>query len=152
MKKSKNRQPLIEGARKELVKRLKPSERPSSGPPAPTPAAELAFNVQAKLCATCIYRPDSPLDLAKLEADVADPNMEGFFRAYRECHHAKRGSKICCRGFWNAHKDDFTAGQIAQRLNIVRFVNVDVMPDSTEMVKQNRRMRRAQASRNDRAK
>lgn len=103
----------------------------------------LGFKVQARLCATCIYRPDSPLDIRKLEADVADPNMEGYFKAYRECHHAKRGSKVCCRGFWNAHKDDFTAGQLAQRLNIVTFVDVDVMPESSKMAKQNRRMRRA---------
>lgn len=114
-------------------------------------ADSLAFKVQSRLCATCIYRPDSPLDIRKLEADVADPKMEGYFAKYRECHHAKRGSKVCCRGFWNAHKDDFTAGQLAQRLGIVRFVDVDVMPESSKMAKQNRRMRRAQAKRNRRA-
>lgn len=109
---------------------------------------ELCFKVQARMCATCIYRPDSTLNLKKLEADVADPNMEGFFVAYRECHHAKRNSKVCCRGFWNAHKDHFTAGQLAQRLDIVRFVDVDVMPESTQRIKRDRRQRRAKARRN----
>lgn len=77
------------------------------------------FEVQAKQCATCIYRPDSALDLKKLEAQIADPNMAGFFRGHRICHHSKTA---CCRGFWNRHKDHFTAGQLAQRLNVVVFV------------------------------
>jgi hypothetical protein len=83
----------------------------------------MTFKVQRRLCATCIYRPDSTLDLAKLEADVAD--KYGGFKGYRVCHHGKR--KTCCRGFWNAHKDQFAAGQIAQRLNCVEFVDEDTL-------------------------
>lgn len=75
------------------------------------------FQVQKKQCPTCIYRPDSPLDLARLEAEVADPH--GGFRGHRICHHH---GAACCRGFWNRHKDQFPAGQIAQRLGLVRFV------------------------------
>lgn len=82
------------------------------------------FKVQAKQCATCIYRKDSPLDLKKLEADIADPQMAGFFTGFRICHHA---TDVCCRGFWNRHKDNFTLGQLAQRLNLVRFVHVDTI-------------------------
>lgn len=83
------------------------------------------FKVQAKACSTCIYRKDSALDIKKLEADVADGH--GGFKGHRECHHAKRGSGVCCRGFWNRHKDKFAMGQIAQRLNAVVFVTVDVL-------------------------
>lgn len=83
------------------------------------------FQVQNKQCSTCIYRKDSTLDIKKLEAQVADKH--GGFKGYRECHHAKRGSKVCCRGFWNRHKDKFQAGQIAQRLHLVDFVEIDVM-------------------------
>ena len=82
------------------------------------------FKVQRHMCATCIYRPESTLSLAKLEADVADPRMEGFFRGHRICHHSK---DACCRGFWNRHKDRFTAGQIAQRLGLVVMVDVDTL-------------------------
>jgi hypothetical protein len=82
------------------------------------------FKVQRRMCATCIYRPDSTLDLAKLEADVAD--KYGGFRGYRVCHHGKRDT--CCRGFWNAHKNEFALGQIAQRLNVVEFVDEDTHP------------------------
>ena len=81
------------------------------------------LKVQKKMCATCIYRPDSTLDLKKLEADVADPHMAGFFKGSRTCHHSE---DAVCRGFWEAHKDSFTAGQIAQRLNMVEFVDEDV--------------------------
>lgn len=87
----------------------------------------MTFRVQQRMCSTCIYRPNSSLDIAKLEADIADPNMRGFFQGYRECHHAERGSGVCCRGFWEAHKDDFTAGQLAQRLGHLRFVEADVL-------------------------
>jgi hypothetical protein len=83
------------------------------------------LKVQRRLCVSCIYRPDSPLDLAKLEAQVADARMPGHFAGYRECHHARPGKGICCRGFWEAHKDHFDLGQIAQRLGWVEFVDVD---------------------------
>jgi hypothetical protein len=83
----------------------------------------MTFRVQRRMCATCIYRPDSALDLARLEAQVADPVQPGFFRGHRVCHHS---ASACCRGFWEAHKDDFQAGQIAQRLNVVEFVDDDI--------------------------
>jgi hypothetical protein len=78
------------------------------------------FQVKNKCCETCIYRKDSPLDIRELERQVTD--KYGFFKGHRECHHAKRGSNICCRGFWNRHKNEFQMGQIAQRLNMVQFV------------------------------
>ena len=49
-----------------------------------------------RACATCIYRKESPLDLAKLEADVADPAFPGGFRGHRVCHHA---SGSCVVGY-----------------------------------------------------
>lgn len=83
---------------------------------------ETGFKVQSKMCATCIYRPDSTLDLKALEDQVRDKYVG--FRGFRACHHAK-GNKVCCRGFWDAHKDEFAAGQIAQRLDCVQFVSED---------------------------
>ena len=83
------------------------------------------MNVMSKQCRSCIYRPDSPLDLKKLEAEIADPHLVGFFKGHRTCHHSPDGSEVCCRGFWNRHKWKFTAGQIAQRLGFVTFVAAD---------------------------
>ena len=85
------------------------------------------FQVQARLCHSCIYRPECSLNLARLEAQIADPRMVGYFNGYRECHHAPRGSGICCRGFWEKHRDSFTVGQLAQRLNLVGYVDVDCL-------------------------
>lgn len=82
------------------------------------------FLVQAQQCSTCIYRPTSSLDLAKLEDQIADRRLPGFFEGFRVCHHAPDRGKVCCRGFWNRHKDHFTLGQLAQRLGLVRFVRV----------------------------
>lgn len=80
----------------------------------------MTFKVQQRMCSTCIYRPDSVLDLAKLENDIRDPHMG--FKGHRICHHSV---DVCCRGFWEAHKDEFALGQIAQRLNMVEFVHED---------------------------
>lgn len=82
------------------------------------------FKVQAKACATCIYRRDSPLDVEELERQIADPKMAGHFKGHRTCHHS---DDVCCRGFWNRHKDRFAVGQVAQRLNAVQFVSVDTL-------------------------
>jgi hypothetical protein len=82
----------------------------------------MTFRVQRVMCATCIYRPDSRLNLKKLEDDVRDPHMG--FKGCRICHHSK---DVCCRGFWEAHKDEFPAGQVAQRLGMVEFVDVDTL-------------------------
>lgn len=87
----------------------------------------MTFKVQAKVCDTCIYKDGLGWRLADLEDQVRDPRMEGFFKAHRVCHHAKRGSGVCCRGFWNAHKDAFAMGQIAQRLGLVEFVEEDYL-------------------------
>lgn len=78
----------------------------------------MAFRVQDRQCATCIYRPDSPLDLAKLEREAARRD------SYRVCHHS---TDVCCRGFWDRHANDFNLGRIAQRLGMVSFVSVDTV-------------------------
>ena len=83
----------------------------------------MTFKIQAQRCSTCIYRKDSILDLSSLEHAVSDPKLKGFFKGYRICHHSK---KLCCRGFWDKHKNDFTLGQIAQRLGVVEFVSEDL--------------------------
>lgn len=65
-------------------------------------------------------------ELPRLEAEIADPHVEGFFRGFRVCHAHEDDSRICCRGFWARHKNHFTLGQIAQRLGWIRFVGADV--------------------------
>ncbi len=82
------------------------------------------FQVQKHPCATCIYRTDAPLNLAKIEADIADPHMDGFFLGYRVCHHSK---DACCAGFWRKYHDAFALGQLAQRLDLVGHVTVDTL-------------------------
>jgi len=83
------------------------------------------LEVQRVPCATCIYRADSPLEIAALEADVTDPKRPGQFTGYRACHHASASRNVCCRGFWNRHKDTFLLGVLASWLGRVVFVTVD---------------------------
>ena len=82
------------------------------------------FRVQKRPCSTCIYRKDTVLDLKKLEGEIADGY--GGFLTHRTCHHSE---DVCCRGFWNRHKNSFAAGQLAQRLGMVDFVAVDTLRD-----------------------
>ncbi len=79
-----------------------------------------SLKVQKQQCRTCIYRKDSPLELEALENEVRDEYLG--FKGYRICHHS---DNACCRGYWNRHKDEFAAGQIAQRLGLVEFVQHD---------------------------
>ena len=86
------------------------------------------FKVQRRRCSTCIYRRDSPLDLEKLEDQVRDPHVG--FAGYRACHHVDDDT-VCCRGFWDYHRDEFQLGQLATRLHLVEFVDVDDRPELT---------------------
>lgn len=81
------------------------------------------LKVQARQCESCIYLPRNRDMIPELERQIADRYMAGYFSGFRACHHAAKD--VCCRGFWNRHKDHFTAGQLAQRLNLVQFVDVD---------------------------
>jgi hypothetical protein len=85
----------------------------------------VTLRVQRKLCATCIYRDGFGWNIEHLESQVRCKRTLGTiaFDGYRVCHHSE---DACCRGFWNLHKDAFTLGQIAQRLDLVEFVDDDV--------------------------
>lgn len=91
-------------------------------------SAAVGFRVQRRQCETCIYKPDSPLDVAALEAAIADPRDAEFFASFRVCHHS---DDACCRGFWDRHKNDFTLGQVAQRLGFVTFVDDDILKEKS---------------------
>lgn len=80
------------------------------------------FKVQKHRCSTCIYRKDMLWDLKRLEDECRDPHIG--FNGYRTCHH-DRSNEVCCKGFWDHHKDEFQLGQVAQRLDLVQYVEVD---------------------------
>ena len=96
------------------------------------------LTVRRNQCASCIYRPDSPLDLEKLERQVRD-RWVGF-KGYRACHQHDR-EKVCCRGFWDRHSDEFPGGQLATRLNCVYIVDangrIEHWPQPSERVRVN---------------
>ena len=106
--------------REKRTKRAANKEAGTVEIPAELKAALGAFKVQAKPCRTCIYGKDTLLNIEGLEDRVRDPHLG--FKSFRICHHS---DDACCRGFWNRHKDEFAAGQIAQRLGLVEYVNDD---------------------------
>ena len=50
------------------------------------------MTIRPEQCATCIYRPDSPLrdNLPVLEDEIRDPRAPYHFRYARACHSARR--------------------------------------------------------------
>lgn len=84
------------------------------------------LRVQRRQCETCIYRDDSALNIKQLEAQIADPRMQGHFKGHRICHHS---DDAVCAGFWARHKNDFDAGQLAQRLGLVQLVDDDTIAE-----------------------
>lgn len=87
------------------------------------------LEVQRSACSTCIFGPRSPVDLAAKLAEIAD--AYGGFNGYRVCHHS---ATAVCAGFWAKHRDDFAAGQIAQRLGLVVLVDHDTLPELTRRI------------------
>jgi hypothetical protein len=67
-----------------------------------------------------------PAWLKSLLDEIRDPRMGGFFEGYRVCHYS---NDAVCAGFWARHKDDFTGGQLAQRLGLVELVDDDGRDD-----------------------
>lgn len=80
------------------------------------------MKIRKTACHTCIYRPDSPLDLAKLEREVKD--RYGCFVGYRLCHHHLNDDDgVVCRGFFAKHGMKVTKIRLAKILGILRFTN-----------------------------
>lgn len=80
------------------------------------------LRVQREKCETCIFG-RSVLELGPLLDEVRDPHVRGYFRSWRVCHHSR---DAVCQGFWEAYKDKFDVGQVAQRLNLVKYVSDDI--------------------------
>lgn len=110
------------------------------------------LKVQRKPCSTCIFRPDSSLNLKHLLDAVREtppPNWPkdqvwDHFKGYRICHHSE---DAVCAGFWARCKDKFALGQVSQRMGMVQFVDDDNQKGEGEMsnkhgVKRERRLAR----------
>ena len=84
------------------------------------------MRIRDRQCATCIYRPDSPLrrNLPALEDEIADPRMPGHFHKARACHSADwPATDVICAGFAERHGDDCTPVQIVRRLTAAGLVD-----------------------------
>jgi hypothetical protein len=83
------------------------------------------LKVQQKQCATCIFnvRFWSKKELSRFLVEIKDPHMRGHYYTHRICHHSK---DAVCAKFWAQYKDRFNVGQIAQRLNLVEYVDHDI--------------------------
>lgn len=80
------------------------------------------LKVRATQCATCIYRPDSPLDLSVLEGEALDHGTPDHYARWRACHAHYDANDTVCKGFYDAHGEDCTPIQVAKRLGGIVFI------------------------------
>ena len=78
------------------------------------------MKVQRTCCATCIYNPESPLDLDRLEDECRD--SYGHFFIWRACHKHWPKHDVCCSGFFHKRGDECTPVQIAKALSMIEYV------------------------------
>jgi hypothetical protein len=101
----------------------------------------MGLRVQKTACETCVYRPESPINPLELEESIRE-KVRGqeidFFTGFRICHLSKTA---CCAGFWVKNKDKFQMGQLAQRLNLVEFVQDNIPTRISKSVKRSWRKR-----------
>ena len=97
------------------------------------------FKVQARACPTCIYRSDSPLDIRKLEADVAD--KYGGFHGWRVCQEraaavrpsVQRLRTSRCRSTTNRTRGTSRSARHPGPDNLGRRIRIYRIPDRPEL-------------------
>ena len=71
------------------------------------------LRVRREQCDTCIFRANSPFDLAKLLAECGPAH--GTYAKWRACHSHADGDTVCA-GFAERHGADCEPIQLASRL------------------------------------
>ena len=74
------------------------------------------FRVKTQQCNQCLFSDNKIVNDARKEEVLRTTlKKDSFF----VCH---KTDDVCCKGYWDSHKNDFTVGQIAQRLNLIKEV------------------------------
>lgn len=80
------------------------------------------MEVRKTKCDQCLFT-DNRIVSQKRAGDVVKDCLKRD--TYFICHKTQTEDApqdMCCRGFWDQHKNNFNLGRIAQRLQAVRFV------------------------------
>ena len=80
------------------------------------------MRIRSEQCATCIYRPGSPLRerLLALENAIRDPRMPGHFARACACHGERYAeADVICAGFAARHGEDCTTVQLVRCLEAI---------------------------------
>lgn len=80
-----------------------------------------SVHVCASKCSTCIFRPGNPM---KLEEGRVDRMVRESIEAGSGiiCHQTLDGDNAVCRGFFDVHKHEVQALQLAERLSMMTEV------------------------------
>lgn len=82
------------------------------------------FQVQAEKCNQCLFSKDKIVG-DKRRSNLIKKTLQND--TYFVCHKGSinKQHSLCCRGFWDAFKDQFNLGRIAQRLGGPKFVKIE---------------------------
>lgn len=88
-------------------------------------------HVAVRKCATCVFRPGNLMDLEPGRVDqMRFDAVKG--QGVITCHKTISGEEIgpaVCRGFFDVHKADVGLLEAAERMNVVKEVDVDGTKD-----------------------
>lgn len=78
--------------------------------------------IMARLCDTCIFRPDNPMHL---KAGCVDEMVDDCLStdSFIVCHDTLDGPRSVCRGFWARHRHDVLPLRMAIFLELQAFDN-----------------------------
>jgi hypothetical protein len=79
--------------------------------------------VQKEKCDQCLFTKNRIVTAKRMKAIIKDCQVKDTFFI---CHKGTQigSDDLCCRGFWDHYKNQFNLGRIAQRLKVVRFIEV----------------------------
>ncbi len=92
-------------------------------------------HVGVRKCSTCIFRPGNLMHLQEGRTDgmAADAVAAGSVIVCHKTLYQEKDEHAVCRGFFDVHKNDVQALQLAERLGILEEVELDSKDDGDTM-------------------
>lgn len=79
------------------------------------------IKIQKTKCDQCLFTKNRIVTLERAKEAVKDIlDNDSYFC----CHKSMDNNDVCCRGFWDAHKNDFSLGRLLQHLHIIIFIDL----------------------------
>lgn len=83
------------------------------------------MKVQSKPCNQCLFTKNRIVSKERATSIVKDSlKKDTFFVCHKSSIEGDGHGEVCCKTYWDRYKNQFNLGRIAQRLDVVKFVDV----------------------------